>query len=138
MKSHLTIREAFGIDHLTTDLIINRDALRDRIKSIAGRDLTYDEIVQAMSHVYRAAFQKKQEKAVMGIEPGLPGFVLCRNDGVVTVRDEVRHNLINFKDFEVQLKELLEDDHYKQPRQKRERDAGDQLTEPLKSDNVDD
>jgi hypothetical protein len=36
MKENLHIKQAFGIEDITTDLYVDRDQLKDKIKAITG------------------------------------------------------------------------------------------------------
>ena len=49
-----------------------------------------------------------------------------RNDGRSKLRDEILRNEMNFKDFEIIIKEALNKQSYKQPYVNREKDLDDQ------------
>ena len=57
----------------------------------------------------------------MNVEPGQQGYIMHRNEGLVNVEQEIRNNKINFKDVELQLKDVLKKAGYKAPNQQRER-----------------
>lgn len=50
MKEMLHIKQAFGINDITTDHWIDRDELKDKIKSITGTESTFEEIMKALDH----------------------------------------------------------------------------------------
>lgn len=57
----------------------------------------------------------------MNVEPGQQGYILNKNEGTNTLEEELRLNIINYKDVEIQLKDVLKKAGYKPPSQQRER-----------------
>jgi len=55
------------------------------------------------------------------VEPGQEGYILNRNEATGSKVSEVQDNLINFRDIEIQIKDVLKKAGYKPPNQQRER-----------------
>lgn len=53
----------------------------------------------------------------MNVEPGQQGYILNKNEGTNTLEEELRLNIINYKDVEIQLKDVLKKAGYKPPSQ---------------------
>ena len=123
MKENLHIKQAFGIEDITTDHYIDRDKLKDQIKSITGTESSFEEIMKALDHFQKVGADKKKEKKAIEVDkPGSAGYIMNRNDGAnQNVADLVRQNKMNFRDLEVQLKDVLKKQGYKAPNQQRER-----------------
>ena len=83
--------------------------MKDHIKSITGAKSSFEEIVKALDHCQKIAADRKKERKAIEIEkPGSAGYIMNRNDGVSSnINDLIRQNKINFRDIEVQLKEVL-------------------------------
>jgi hypothetical protein len=82
--------------------------------------------MKALDYFHSVSLEKKQERQVMNVEPGQAGYVMHRNEGQINVEQELRSNKINFKDVELQLKDVLKKAGYKAPNQQRERGGDDQ------------
>lgn len=53
----------------------------------------------------------------MNVEPGQAGYIMHRNEGQINIEQELKSNKINFKDVEMQLKDVLKKAGYKAPNQ---------------------
>lgn len=117
MKENLHIKAAFGIDDITTDHYIDRDKLKDQIKAITGAESSFEEIMKALDHFQKVASDKKKEKKAMEVDkPGSAGYIMNRYDGAdQNIADLIRQNKMNFRDLEVQLKDVLKKQGYKAP-----------------------
>ena len=117
MKENLHIKAAFGIDDITTDHYIDRDKLKDQIKAITGAESSFEEIMKALDHFQKVANDKKKEKKAMEVDkPGSAGYIMNRYDGAdQNIADLIRQNKMNFRDLEVQLKDVLKKQGYKAP-----------------------
>lgn len=62
IKENLTIKQTFGITNVSSDFFIDKDELKDKIKVITKSEATYEDIIKAISHFHRLAFEKKQER----------------------------------------------------------------------------
>ena len=51
----------------------------------------------------------------MNVEPGMPGYVQGVVESKVSVDDEIRTGMINFKDVEMQIKDALKKAGFKPP-----------------------
>ena len=100
IKENITIKQCFGVTHVSSDFYIDKDELKDKIKAIAKKDASFDEIVRALVHFHKMSFEKKQERQVMNVEPGQKGYIMDRNEGSSSLKKEIIENKINFKDFE--------------------------------------
>ena len=105
IKENIHIRTAFGVENITQDKPIYTEDLKNKIKSITGAEATYDEIMKAIDHFHRVSFEKKRERNVMNVEPGQQGYILNRNEAQTTIKDEIQMGFMNFKDFEIQLRD---------------------------------
>lgn len=121
IKENLHIKDALGINFISSDIMVDRDVLKNQIKRITGSDASYDEIMKALDHFHKVSFDKKQERQVMNVEPGQQGYILNKNEGTNNLEEELRLNIINYKDVEIQLKDVLKKAGYKPPSQQRER-----------------
>jgi hypothetical protein len=119
IKENIHIKDAFGINNITTDNMVSREVLKDAIKKITGSAASYDDIMKALDYFRSVSLEKKQERQVMNVEPGQPGYVMSRNEGQMNIEQEIRSNKINFKDVELQLKDVLKKAGYKAPNQQR-------------------
>jgi hypothetical protein len=71
VKENLTVKSALSIPQsISSDLIVSKEDLKHKIKKIAGKEVTYDEIIKAMDHFHKVSFEKKRERQVMNVEPG--------------------------------------------------------------------
>lgn len=67
----------------------------------------------------------------MNVEPGQPGYILNRNEAQISIKEEIKTGTINFKDFEIQVRDQLKKAGYKPPNQQRERTKDDdELLQP--------
>lgn len=115
IKENLHIRDALGINCITSDYMIPRETLKDAMKKITLGQASYDEIMKALDHFHQVSLDRKQEKNVMNVEPGQQGYTMNIIEGQVDVDEEIRTGMINFKDVEVQLKDVLKKAGYKAP-----------------------
>ena len=115
IKENLHIRDALGINCITSDYMIPRETLKDAIKKITLGQASYDEIMKALDHFHQVSLDRKQEKNVMNVEPGQQGYTMNIIEGQVDVDEEIKTGMINFKDVEVQLKDVLKKAGYKAP-----------------------
>ena len=100
IKDNISIKQCFGFEHISSDFYIDKDELKDKIKSITKSEATFDEIIRALSYFHKLSFEKKQERQVMNVEPGQKGYVMDRNEGQSSLKIEIVKNIMNFKDFE--------------------------------------
>jgi hypothetical protein len=121
IKENKHIKEALNFKNITTDCLVDRDELKDTIKGITGADCSYDDIMKALDHFHSVSLEKKQERQVMNVEPGQEGYIMNRNEASADIVKEIKSNQINFKDVEVQIKDVLKKQNYKAPNQARER-----------------
>ena len=61
----------------------------------------------------------------MNVEPGMQGYTQNIVESKVCVDDEIKTGMINFKDVELQLKDVLKKAGYKAPNQQRDRGGGE-------------
>jgi hypothetical protein len=108
IKENLHVKQALQVTSITSDFMVDRDWIKNKIKLITGGQATYDEIMKALDHYHRISFEKKQERQVMNVEPGQPGYIMNRNEGKPQqIQMEVAENSINFRDIEIQIKDVL-------------------------------
>ena len=64
MKENISVKQAFGLDTytITTDIAMEKEDLKYKIKSITGRHASYDEITKAIDHLHKVSFEKKRER----------------------------------------------------------------------------
>lgn len=75
----------------------------------------------------------------MNVEPGMQGYVQNIVESKVNVDDEIKTGMINFKDIELQLKDVLKKAGYKAPNQQRDRGgAENELLESVAVAQIDD
>ena len=101
IKENIHIRDALQIKNITSDYMVSRDVLRSAIKKITGSQASYDDIIKALDHFHSVSLQKKQERQVMNVELGQPGYVMNRNEAQSNFEQEIKSNKINFKDIEL-------------------------------------
>ena len=65
----------------------------------------------------------------MNVEPGQKGYIMERNEGQSNLKLEIKKNVMNFKDFEMVIKDVLNMQGYKQPYVNREKDMEDPNSE---------
>ena len=100
IKENLHIRDAMGIKNITSDHMVSREELKQNIKKITGNQASFDDIMKALDHFHSVSLDKKNERQVMNVEPGQPGYIMNMNEGQINVEMELRQNMINFKDIE--------------------------------------
>jgi hypothetical protein len=59
IKENLHIKHALKFKDITTDKLVDRDELKDTIKSITGAECSYDEIMKALDHFHAVSLEKK-------------------------------------------------------------------------------
>lgn len=138
IKENIHIKDALGIDNITTDYMISREQLKDAIKKITGPQASYDDIMKALDYFHQVSLEKKQERQVMNVEPGQAGYIMHRNEGQINIEQELKTNKINFKDVEQQLKDVLKKAGFKPPNQQRERggDENEKLVPSISEDEL--
>jgi len=121
IKENKSVKDALEITGITSDHMVSRDVLKMAIKKITGAQASYDEIIKALDHFHSVSLEKKQEKQVGVGEPGQPGYIMNRVEGQINFEQEIKKDKINFKDVELQLKDVLKRAGYKAPTQTKER-----------------
>lgn len=89
IKENTTVKHALGVEEITTDIMVDKDEMKNKIKKITGEECTYDEIMKALEHFHKVSFEKKQERQVMNVEPGQQGFVMNRTEGKSSLMAEI-------------------------------------------------
>jgi hypothetical protein len=121
IKENKHIKDALEITGITSDHVVSRQNLKEAIKKITGAQASYDEINKALDHFHSVSLEKKQDKQMGVNEPGQNGYTLNRVEGQNNFEQELKSNKINFKDVEMQLKDVLKRAGYKAPTQQKER-----------------
>lgn len=62
IRQNVHIREGLGIRNITSDIMISREVLKDRIKKMVREEATYEEIMKALDHFHSVSVDKKQER----------------------------------------------------------------------------
>jgi len=59
IKENLHIKDALKINNISSDVMVDRDELKNNIKQITGSDASYDDIMKALDHFHKVSFDKK-------------------------------------------------------------------------------
>lgn len=115
IKNSTSIKDALPIQGISSDHMVNRDTLKVAIKNITGAYASYEEIMKALDYFNTISLEKKQEKQLLNVDAPPGNFENKRGEQHSIAENDPKLNRINFKDFELQLKDALKKAGYKAP-----------------------
>mmetsp|Transcript_30174 Transcript_30174/g.46118 ORF Transcript_30174/g.46118 Transcript_30174/m.46118 type:complete len:117 (-) Transcript_30174:3991-4341(-) len=59
IQQNTHIKTALGVTSITSDVMMDKDVLKNKIKSIVGVGALYDEIMKALDHFHKVSFEKR-------------------------------------------------------------------------------